>query len=255
VTTVQPSVGGPLPVGRLTVRAALFDLDGLLVDSEPVWSVAEAEIMTWLGGPWNAGVKAACLGRPIEVSCRELVRIAGSSIGPAVVQSRLLARMVDLFRADLPWQPGARELLSALSARGVPLALVSSSYRVLVDAALETIGGHWFATTVAGDEVEHGKPHPEPYLTAARRLGIEPSACVVFEDSPTGLAAGEAAGCYCVVVPDVVPVADRPGRMVLPSLAGLEIESPSAPESDADVGLPGFQLGVRAAPPCRERHR
>jgi HAD superfamily hydrolase (TIGR01509 family) len=224
VTTVQPSVGGPLPVGRLTVRAALFDLDGLLVDSEPVWSVAEAEIMTWLGGPWNAGVKAACLGRPIEVSCRELVRIAGSSIGPAVVQSRLLARMVDLFRADLPWQPGARELLSALSARGVPLALVSSSYRVLVDAALETIGGHWFATTVAGDEVEHGKPHPEPYLTAARRLGIEPSACVVFEDSPTGLAAGEAAGCCCVAVPDVVQVAAAPGRMVLRSLTELDVD-------------------------------
>ena len=123
---VQPAVGGPVPVGRSTVRAALFDLDGLLVDSEPVWSVAEAEIMSWLGGPWIAGVKAACLGRPIEVSCRELVRIAGSAVAPAAVQRRLLARMVDLFRADLPWQPGARELLDALAARGVPLALVSS---------------------------------------------------------------------------------------------------------------------------------
>jgi HAD superfamily hydrolase (TIGR01509 family) len=224
VTAVQPSVGGPLPVGRPTVRAVLFDLDGLLVDSEPVWSVAEAEIMAWLGGPWNAGVKAACLGRPIEVSCRELVRIAGSSVDPAVVQRRLLARMVELFRAELPWRPGARELLQALAAREVPMALVSSSYRVLVDAALETIGGHWFATTVAGDEVQHGKPHPQPYLTAARRLGVEPSACVVFEDSPTGLAAGEAAGCCCVAVPDVVQVADAPGRTVLRSLIELDID-------------------------------
>jgi HAD superfamily hydrolase (TIGR01509 family) len=224
MTAVQPAVSGPLPVGRPTVRAALFDLDGLLVDSEPVWSVAEAEIMSWLGGPWNAGVKAACLGRPIEVSCRELVRIAGSAVDPGVVQRRLLARMVELFRAELPWRPGARELLQALAAREVPMALVSSSYRVLVDAALETIGGHWFATTVAGDEVQYGKPHPEPYLTAARRLRVEPASCVVFEDSPTGLAAGEAAGCCCVAVPDVVPVAAAPGRMVLRSLTELDID-------------------------------
>jgi len=244
VPAAPPAIGARVPVGRSTVRAALFDLDGLLVDSEPVWSVAEAEIMAWLGGPWNAGVKAACLGRPIEVSCRELVRIAGSTVDPAAVQRRLLARMVDLFRADLPWRPGARELLDALAARGVPLALVSSSYRVLVGAALETVGEYRFAATVAGDEVLHGKPHPEPYLTAARRLGAEPSACVVFEDSPTGLAAGEAAGCYCVVVPDVVPVADAPGRTVLSSLVGLEIESPSAPESDANVRSGGFQLGL-----------
>jgi Haloacid dehalogenase-like hydrolase len=93
-----------------------------------------------------------------------------------------------------------------------------------VDAALETIGGHWFVTTVAGDEVEHGKPHPEPYLTAARRLGIEPASCVVFEDSPTGLAAGEAAGCYCVVVPDVVPVAAAQGRTVLRSLTEVDVD-------------------------------
>jgi len=217
-------VGDRRPVGRPAVRAALFDLDGLLVDSEPVWSVAEAEIMSWLGGPWNAGVKAACLGRPIEVSCQELVRIAGSAVAPAAVQRRLLARMVDLFRADLPWRPGARELLQALAAREVPMALVSSSYRVLVDAALETIGGHWFATTVAGDEVQYGKPHPEPYLTAARRLRVEPASCVVFEDSPTGLAAGEAAGCCCVAVPDVVQVAAAPGRMVLRSLTELDLD-------------------------------
>jgi beta-phosphoglucomutase-like phosphatase (HAD superfamily) len=109
--------------------------------------------------------------------------------------------------------------------RGVPMALVSSSYRVLVDAALETIGRHWFATTVAGDEVRHGKPHPEPYLTAARRLGVEPATCVVFEDSPTGLAAGEAAGCYCVAMPNVVPISAGPRRTVLASLADVDVDA------------------------------
>jgi HAD superfamily hydrolase (TIGR01509 family) len=104
------------------------------------------------------------------------------------------------------------------------MALVSSSYRVLVDAALETIGSHWFATTIAGDEVSRGKPHPEPYLTAARRLGVDPAACVVFEDSPTGLAAAEEAGCYCVVVPDVVSVAEAPGRTVLLSIVDVDFD-------------------------------
>ena len=228
------------------VRAALFDLDGLLVDSEPLWSIAEAEVMDRLGGPWNASVKAACLGRPIEVSCRELVRIAGANVDPETVQERLLGRMVELFRTDLPWMPGARELLESLTARGVPLALVSSSYRVLVDAALATIGSHWFATTLAGDEVRHGKPHPEPYLTAASRLGVDPQACVVFEDSPVGLAAAHAAGSFCVVVPNAVPVRADEGLMVLGALGHLDWDRldslyaswvPSALRTGANVGL------------------
>ncbi|GAC1328146.1 MAG: HAD family phosphatase [Mycobacteriales bacterium] len=203
--------------------AVLFDLDGLLVDSEPVWSVAEAEIMDWLGGPWNAEVKAACLGRRIDASCRELVRIAGSAVAVEEVQDRLLARMAELFRAELPWHSGARELLDVLAAAGVPLALVSSSYRVLVDAALEGLGADRFATTLAGDEVAAPKPDPEPYLLAARRLGVDPRACVVFEDSPTGVAAAEAAGCVCVAVPDVVPVSSTPDRPVLRSLAEADL--------------------------------
>ncbi|MDQ6648668.1 MAG: HAD family phosphatase [Actinomycetota bacterium] len=203
--------------------AVLFDLDGLLVDSEPVWSVAEAEIMDWLGGPWNPAVKAACLGRRIDASCRELVRLAGSTVAPAEVQERLLARMAELFRAELPWRPGARELLDALAAAGVPLALVSSSYRVLVDAALEGLGASRFAVTLAGDEVTSPKPDPEPYLRAARGLGVSPADCVVFEDSPTGVASAEAAGCVCVAVPDVVPVEAMPRRPVLASLAEADL--------------------------------
>jgi len=203
--------------------AVLFDLDGLLVDSEPVWSVAEAEVMDWLDGPWDADVKAACLGKRIDVSCRALVRIAGSSVAPELVQERLLARMAELFRADLPWQPGARDLVTELGGAGVPLGLVSSSYRVLVDAALEGLGAGRFATTLAGDEVGSPKPAPEPYLTAARRLGVAAESCVVFEDSPTGVAAAEAAGCVCVVVPDVVPVEATPGRPVLDSLAEVSL--------------------------------
>lgn len=204
--------------------AVLFDLDGLLVDSEPLWSVAEAEMMGWLGGRWDAAAKAACLGRRIDLSCRELVRIAGSAVDPATVQRRLLARMVELFGGGLPPRPGATELLEALGRREVPLALVSSSFRVLVDAALGSLGRHRFAVSVAGDEVSRAKPDPEPYRRAARALGVPTRACVVLEDSPAGVVAAEAAGCVCVAVPDVVPVHPGPGRVVLASLAEVEVD-------------------------------
>ena len=120
--------------------------------------------------------------------------------------------------------PATGELLAEVAAAGVPMALVSSSYRVLVDAVLAQGLGP-FALTVAGDEVGQGKPHPEPYLTAAQRLGVSPARCVVIEDSPSGVAAGEAAGCAVVAVPSVAGVAfdAAPRRLVVGSLAGVTL--------------------------------
>jgi HAD superfamily hydrolase (TIGR01509 family) len=205
-------------------QAVLFDMDGLLIDSEPIWSVAEAEIMDWLGGPWNLDVKAACLGKRVDESCRNLVAIAGSEHSPIEVMDRLLQRMCQLYRQHLPWHEGAVELLDALGQRGIPRALVSSSYRVLVDVALEEMGPRRFELTLAGDEVTFAKPHPEPYLRAAAALGVAPERCVVFEDSLTGVTAAEAAGCVCVAVPDVVPVDPTPTRPVIGSLAEVTVE-------------------------------
>jgi len=207
-----------------TLRAVLFDMDGLLVDSEPVWSVAEAEIMAWLGGPWNLDVKAQCVGRRVDESCRILVEIAGSSVSPEEVLERLVGRMCELFRADLPMLPGALDLVDACRAAGLATALVSSSYRALVDAALESIGESRFDVTVAGDEVANAKPAPEPYERAAAALGAHPADCVVVEDSIAGVLSGEAAGCRVVAVPNVVPVPDAPGRTVVASLTDLSVE-------------------------------
>ena len=131
--------------------------------------------------------------------------------------------MVELFvRDDLPLLPGVRSLLAALDDAQVPMALVSSSYRVLVDAVLAGGLGP-FSVTLAGDEVERGKPAPDPYLLAASRLGVDVTRCVVLEDSPAGVASGEAAGCAVVAVPSVpgVRMAAAPRRLVVPSLAGL----------------------------------
>jgi HAD superfamily hydrolase (TIGR01509 family) len=136
----------------------------------------------------------------------------------------LLDRMVALFSTNLPVLPGALELVDALRAAGVPTALVSSSYRVLVDAALAVIGPERFDFTLAGDEVSRTKPDPEPYLSAAAALGVAPENCVVFEDSPSGIASGEAAGCLAIGVTGHAPLVATPDRPVLGSLADVDLD-------------------------------
>lgn len=205
--------------------AVLFDMDGLLIDSEPIWSIAEEELMAALGAPWSPAIKARVVGKHIAATAPIFLSFAPDSDRDAAwVVDFLQRRMWALFRQRLPWRPGARHLLDALGARGVPLGLVSSSPRALVDAALDDMGEHRFAVTVAGDEVTHAKPHPEPYLTAAHALGLPAASCVVLEDSPTGLMAGEAAGCVVVAVPSVVAIEPTPGRYVVDSLADIDID-------------------------------
>jgi len=226
------------PAGGLA--AVLFDMDGLLVDSEPVWTVAEVELARSLGGEFSPELKAAIVGTRLEVAVPRILRWYDAPAAPADVDRActwLLARMVELFAGDLPVMPGAASLVAACRAAAVPVALVSSSYRVLVDAVLADVGpagggpaGGWpagrlgpFDLTVAGDEVTNAKPHPEPWLTACSRLGVDPSRCVVLEDSPSGVASGLAAGCAVVGVPSVAGVSFEPAPRltVRSSLVGL----------------------------------
>jgi len=202
--------------------AVLFDMDGLLVDSEPVWTVAEGELAVRLGGSFTPELKAAIVGTRLEVAVRTFLAWYDAPRGPAEVAATsawLLRRMVELFADELIVLPGVLELLAALRDAGVPVALVSSSYRVLVDAVLRQGIGP-FEVSVAGDEVVHGKPHPEPYLTACAGLRVDPREAVVLEDSPAGVASGEAAGCAVVAVPSVTGVnfSAAPRRLVVPAL-------------------------------------
>ena len=208
---------------RAALAAALFDLDGLLVDSEPAWTVAERAAFEALGGTWGPAIKAACVGRRLDEMAGELVRLSGSPTAPRAVEERLDAHVADLFAKGLPARPGALALLDALAAARVPLGLVSSTRRALVVLALRAIGAERFAVVVTGGDVARPKPDPEPYLLAAARLGAEPARCVVFEDSPAGVRAGLSAGCAVVAVPNSVPVAPEPGVTVLPSLAGVDV--------------------------------
>jgi HAD superfamily hydrolase (TIGR01509 family) len=136
---------------------------------------------------------------------------------------RLQAHVIDRVNRAANWQPGARDLLAGLRAAGVPQALVTMSWTPLAQAVLRHLPEGTFDVVVTGDHVTHGKPHPEPYTTAARRLGVEAAACVAIEDSPTGVASAEAAGTVTFAVPHLVPIPAAPGRTVVGSLADLTV--------------------------------
>jgi HAD superfamily hydrolase (TIGR01509 family) len=209
---------------RPCAQAVLFDLDGLLLDSEPVWYAVESEVVERLGGVWGEHHQAACIGGTLDASCRYILDLTGSAMTVADLTDMLLAGMVEHFHAGLPLHGGALGLVDSVRARGVPTALVSSSYRVLVDAALDRIGRDWFDVVVVGDEISHGKPHPEPYLTACSKLSVDPRKCVVLEDARAGVQSAEAAGCVVVAVPSVAPIPASAGRVVLDALTDIDIE-------------------------------
>lgn len=208
---------------QAALQAVCFDMDGLLVDSERLWYEVEHDVMRRLGGSWSEEHQRTLVGGPITRTVAFMLELSGSTVPPSRVGRWLMEGMEARLRADVPLLPGARELLDEVAASGVPCALVSSAYRVLVEAALDAIGRDTFTMTVAGDEVTRLKPDPEPYLTAVRRLGATPSRCVVLEDSPNGVAAAEAAGCVTVAVPSIVPIEPRTGRTVVRSLDELDV--------------------------------
>jgi HAD superfamily hydrolase (TIGR01509 family) len=208
----------------VTAQAVLFDLDGLLVDSEPVWFEVESAAVARLGGQWSHENQAACVGGTIDQTCAYILELTGATVDAAELQGDLLAAMAIRFTDALPVRRGAMELLGALAEHGVPTGLVTSSYRVLIDAALRVLGAHRFQVTVSGEDVRRGKPDPEPYALACARLDVSPHRTVVLEDSPQGVASAEAAGCRVVAVPEVAPIEPTPTRSVVESLADVDVQ-------------------------------
>ncbi len=220
----MPEVGRP-PVGP---SAVLWDMDGTLLDSERIWDVSLHELARHLGGQLSDDTRQRMVGSSLGTSMSLLFAQLDLAPEPDAVRQAgqwLLARTGVLFDAGLSWRPGAQSALELVQAHGWPMALVTNTGRVLTERALRTVGRDRFAATVCGDEVHQGKPAPDPYLRAAELLGVDPQQCLAIEDSPTGAASAEEAGCPVLVVPCEVAVPDGAGRVFRDSLVGLTTEA------------------------------
>jgi HAD superfamily hydrolase (TIGR01509 family) len=205
------------------LQGVLFDMDGLLVDSEPLWFEVECTVMQRLDGQWSTADQQALIGGSLPRTVSYLLARARRPASRQDVGNWLVDGMTSLLQSrPLPMRPGAAELLAQVRSAGIPHALVTSSERPVMDAVLRHIGAG-FSATVCADDVRHGKPDPEPYLKAAALLGAEPGSCVALEDSPNGVASAQAAGCKLVAVPSLVPIPDAPGRVVTRSLTEVDL--------------------------------
>ena len=217
---------GPAPPdtgGRL--RAVLFDMDGLLVDSEPLWFEAERSVMARMGGPWTEADQHQLMGGTLTHSVGYMRDRALRPAEPELIGAWLLDTMAALVaERGVPLMAGAAELVAELDGAGIPKALVTSAQRRIMDAVLARTGLA-FAVTVCAEDVRRSKPDPEPYLRAAALLGEAPGGCVALEDSPRGIASAQAAGCPVIAVPSMpLPSAmDHPARPTAGSLLEVSL--------------------------------
>ncbi|AYF79526.1 HAD family phosphatase [Nocardia yunnanensis] len=201
-------------------------MDGTLLDSEKLWDLALRELAAEYGRELTEEVRHALIGAAGPTAFRILFEGLGIEHTPESVEygtAWMERRVTELFAGPVPWRPGAREALDMVRAAGIPMALVTNTKRSLAELGLDTLGREYFAATVCADEVPHGKPAPDLYLRAAELLGVAPDNAVAIEDSPTGAAAAQAAGCALLVVPCEVAVPDAPGRTFRESLIGLTV--------------------------------
>jgi HAD superfamily hydrolase (TIGR01509 family) len=200
--------------------AVLWDLDGTIVDTEPAWQAAEQGLVAEYGGTITEEESLALIGAGLW-TCAEYFRSAkGIPLEPQEIIDRMTAEVIAFLGTDVPWRPGALELLEALRERGVPTALVTMSISPMAAAVVDAIPFVGFDAVVSGDMVEHAKPHPDPYLTACRMLGVDPADCVAIEDSHAGTASAVAAGVATIGVPNILELVADQGYTVWPTLEG-----------------------------------
>ncbi|MFF9062961.1 HAD family hydrolase [Streptomyces sp. NPDC014882] len=222
MTSTVPALGTRTAEGS-ALQAVLLDMDGTLVDTEGFWWDVEAEVFAGLGHTLDDSWRHVVVGGPMSRSAGFLIEATGADITLAELSVLLNDGFERRIGHDLPLMPGAARLLTELAAHEVPTALVSASHRRIIDRVLTTLGPQHFALTVAGDEVTRTKPHPDPYLLAAVGLDVDPTRCAVVEDTATGVAAAEAAGCHVVAVPSVAPIAPARRRTVVSSLEQVDL--------------------------------
>ncbi|MGW1200744.1 HAD family hydrolase [Streptomyces sp. NPDC002536] len=222
MTSSIPAVDSRQATGP-ALQAVLLDMDGTLVDTEGFWWEVEVAVFAELGHQLLEEYREVVVGGPMTRSASFLIKATGARIALAELTVLLNTRFAEMIGGGVPLMPGARRLLAELAAHSVPTALVSASHRQIIDRVLHTLGPEHFALTVAGDELTRTKPHPDPYLLAAARLGADPARCAVVEDTLTGVTAAEAAGCRVVAVPSVAPIPPAAGRTVVGSLEEVDL--------------------------------
>jgi HAD superfamily hydrolase (TIGR01509 family) len=212
-------------------EAVLFDLDGTLLESEHLWLQAEQLTMATWDIAWSANDQKACLGGPLErvvayMNERIPEGLRGLRPTPSEISQILITNIVHLFATTaVHWRPGAREIAQETHLLGIPTAIVTASWRVLLDAVEVNMSQEvgQFTVSIAGDEVLLSKPDPFPYQEASRRLNVDVHACLAIEDSPTGVESAVAAGARTIAVQHITPIT-TPGAVVINSLSGRNLE-------------------------------
>ncbi|WMY77365.1 HAD family hydrolase [Citricoccus sp. I39-566] len=209
---------GPLP------SAVFWDMDGTLVDTEPLWNASQRALVEQDGGRWTTELAHSLVGQALDHGAR-LLQDAGVTLGVGEIIEHTMTDVVRAVRRTVPWRPGAREMLAALRHAEVPCALVTMSHAPLAAVFAESLPAGTLEFLVTGDMVLRGKPDPEPYTTALgvmarRHAGLDPSACVAVEDSLPGLRSAAGAGLATVAVPHVMAVPDDPRWEQWTTLAG-----------------------------------
>jgi HAD superfamily hydrolase (TIGR01509 family) len=207
-------------------KAVLWDMDGTLVDSEPYWLLSESALAEDYGKVWTQEHGHELIGKSLYDSSAILKdRLDIQDLSTQEIIDRLTDSVISKLQHSLPWRPGALELLMELKQAGVKTALVTMSMRRMALAVVEAIPFQAFDIVVAGDDVTHGKPHPEPYEKAAALLGFEPAECLAIEDSVTGLRSAEAAGCLALGIVNLMPLEQTGTRMIRNSLTEMNLDA------------------------------
>ena len=207
----------------MTFSAAFFDMDGLFLDSEPQWHQSQQEICARYSYSWDDDDQRICIGGPLSRVGDYISDICAHDMSGAQVVAELTQMMLVKLSTKAILMPGAFDAVERIS-QVMPVALVSASPRILMDAALTTLPENFFQFTISADDVTRTKPFPDPYLEAAKRMGVAPGSCVVFEDSLTGIASAKSAGCAVVAVPHYVDVALAPKVRVVTTLEEVSLD-------------------------------
>jgi HAD superfamily hydrolase (TIGR01509 family) len=189
-----------MQISQFPFKAVLWDMDGTLIDSEPIWIGEERRIMESLGARWSDEDAIHCLGGPmarVDAYMRSKLPIEKQEeFGEGAITAILLEAMAERFKVRVPFAPGAKELIDQMDTLAIPMALVTASNRAIMEGALGSIGRGYFKTTISDNDVERSKPDPEGYQLAAARIGVPIQDCLIIEDSITGASAAIASGAY-----------------------------------------------------------